>query len=232
VKPFEQSERPTSSFLGNARLLAFAQAIRDALIPASGPCVSMQGELVRANGRLMSELLRNGMCNYYDDGEALATNYYGALMIFLLGTLIENRNRALSDEEVAYFAEARQRLEPDRELALLIRKAEQEEVPLTEEELQKVAALEASNAAVDWEQVLSLAEGCVANWCIANPDLIDSRGRPVEERGVRNLAHVFNPPPAPPPCTLCQGRGFISQTKESGFPELCVCKGGRPRAQH
>ncbi|MDI3287770.1 hypothetical protein [Polyangium sp. 15x6] len=40
-------------------------------------------------------------------------------------------------------------------------------------------------------------------------------------------------PPAPPPrpavCEICKGRGWI-QTDPTRFPDICVCKGGKPSA--
>ncbi len=42
----------------------------------------------------------------------LADNYYGELLLFVLDTMIANRNRALSDDDVAYFTEVRREIEP------------------------------------------------------------------------------------------------------------------------
>ena len=58
MKPFEQDEFPTPSFVGSERFLAFMQSLRDALIPRAGPATSVQGELLRANDRVTSELRR------------------------------------------------------------------------------------------------------------------------------------------------------------------------------
>ena len=97
------------------RLEAFTEALWDALVPREGSCASVQGELIRANARLQGEYFRNGMCNYFGrdrpDG-TLADNHYGELLLFMLDTMIANRNRALSDDDVAYFAEVRRDIEP------------------------------------------------------------------------------------------------------------------------
>ena len=41
-------------------------------------------------------------------------------------------------------------------------------------------------------ELFDRAERCIANWCIANPELVDSEGRAVEERGVRSVEDVVN----------------------------------------
>ena len=84
MRKFEPAEEATETAPGSDRLEAFTKALYQALVPNSGACVSVQGELVRANERL-----------------------------------------------------------------------------------------------------------CFANWCLANPELIDRHGRPVEERGIRDLSALI-----------------------------------------
>ena len=91
------------------RLQAFTKALWDALVPDDSSCASVQGELIRAKDRLDGEHFRNGMGNYFSRDEpdkTLAANYYGELVLFLLDTMIANRNQALADDDVAYFTQA------------------------------------------------------------------------------------------------------------------------------
>ena len=61
MRAIEQSEEAADTSMGSARLQAISKAIYDCLVSGSGPCESVQGELVRANDRICSEHLRNGM---------------------------------------------------------------------------------------------------------------------------------------------------------------------------
>lgn len=225
MTPFDRAEEATDTTPSSERLRAFTKAVWDALVPRTGECVSLQGELIRANERLLSECLRNGMCNYYVDDETVAQNYYGALALLILDTLIANRGGALAADEVAYFADVRSRLARDRTQSLRLRDLEQKEEALTDAEARELEVLSDDPAArVNWEALCNRAERCIANWCLANPELVDRQGRPVEERGVRHLEHLLNPPPPPPKCPRCSGRGFLQPTDERKFPERCSCQ--------
>jgi predicted DNA-binding WGR domain protein len=227
LKFFDPADEATQTAAANERLLAFTQALRDALVPRNGECLSLQGELVRANDRLGSEYFRNGMGNYYEDGVRPEDNYYGKLLLFMLGTLTENRGNALSNEDVAYFSGVRRQVEPYWKLHVRIGELEdKEEATEAElEELEELGSQAAGDDAIAWEDLFNRAERCIANWCIANSDLVDLRGQPLEERGMRNIEHIFNPPPPAPKCPLCQGRGFVEQKESSGFPQRCSCQG-------
>ena len=185
MKKFERADeadaetnRPASE-----RLQAFTKALWDGLVPKHGACTSVQGELVRANDRLLGECLRNGMANYFDPDETLAENYYGALLLFVLDTMIANRNEALSDEDVAYFTEVRRELSPQRDRGLrsdaLYHKAESEGEALTAAEEAELAQLDALPRGPHWEDLFNRAERCIANWCLTNTALIDREGAPV-----------------------------------------------------
>src|SRR4051812_28046342 len=106
--------------MASDRLQLFTKALFDACVPPSGECVSVQGELLRASARLQSEYFRNALYNYYwewDESEEgnpdVAGTYFGALLFFVLDTLISNRNQALDAEDVAYFTMVRSAVEPD-----------------------------------------------------------------------------------------------------------------------
>lgn len=223
-----RASRPPSE-----RLQAFTQSLWQALVPASGPCASIQGELVRARGRLTIELRSSGMENFFqreEPGLALADTYLGGLLLFMLDTLAHDRSGALSASDLAYFAAVREAVEPEwlrvvRENELLER-ADGEE--LTAAEQVELAQLEEGRGGVDWEGLLDRAERCIANYCLANPALVDRGGDPLMERGVADVRHVFEPPPAPPPCPRCNGKGWLPATTPGDFPSFCSCK--RPSA--
>src|SRR5262245_60792312 len=109
---FDRTEEAVESRMSSERLQLFTKALLDACVPLpqSGECGSVQGELIRANTRLQSEYFRNAMGNYYwewgdsDEGNPeVASTFFGALLFFLLDTLISNRNEALDAEDLAYF---------------------------------------------------------------------------------------------------------------------------------
>jgi hypothetical protein len=213
------------------RLRAFTKALWDALVPKQGPCASVQGELIRANERLQAEHYRNGMANYFAPREehtsgALADNYYGELVLFLLDTMVANRNQALTEEDVAYFATMRREIEAQWARALrsdeLYYKADEEKLSQGEEE--ELASLDELRRGPDWEELCSRASRCIANWCLANTMLIDRHGKPVVERGIRDVMHIFDPPPAPRQCGLCEGKGWIPARQENDFPAMCSCR--------
>jgi hypothetical protein len=228
MKRFERSEQGTTC----ERLQAFTKALWQALVPASGECASVQGELVRVHGRLVSEFFREGMGNYYCKGEGnetLAGTFYGQMVLFMLDTLSENRGQALDDDDVAYFAGVRGKVEPDWVLherldALSYQSEDADSPELTDAEKKELAELEAKDPGFEWEELFDRAERCTANWCLANHELIDRKGRNVQEGGVGCVMHVFDPPPPPPPCPLCKGRGWLAPTNPTDFPAVCSCK--------
>jgi hypothetical protein len=227
MKPFDLSEQSTDTSLGSERLQAFLKAMYEAFVPSSGECISLQGELVRASDRLWSECLRNGMCNYYVGDESVAQNYYGDLVLLIIGTLTENKNIALSADDLSFFLETRQRLDADRVRQLRLRDLEQKETALSDAESQALEDLSSSGRVdrIDWEAFCARADRCIANWCIANPELVNRSGKPVVERGgLRNVSSIFSPPPPPQTCVLCGGRGFIQSETPSGFPKRCTCR--------
>jgi hypothetical protein len=122
-----------------------------------------------------------------------------------------------------------QQLHTDRSLSLRVQELEQKEEELSASERTELDELYKNRADfIQWEKFCMRAERCIANWCIANPEIVDLQGRPAEERGgVKNVDHVFNPPPPPPKCALCNGRGFINLPDGRGA-EFCTCQGVRP----
>jgi len=233
VKPFERSDEATHTTPASARLLAFMKALWDAFVPDSGECLSVQGELVRVNDRLVGELLRNGFGNYYeaDDDEKLEDMFYGKMLLFLLDTLVANRGEALDVEDVAYFEAVRGAALVDwnSEHVRRARISELEEKcgdeggdDAVRRELDELE--EAHGDGPDWERIFARAERCVANWCLVNQDLIDRNGRSIEDGGVRRVDHVFNPPPPPPPCPKCNGKGWLPAASAGEFPKACWCK--------
>jgi len=220
VKPFDPSEQATGTELSSPRLQSYHQVLWTALVPRSGECASIQGEMIRAVERLRAELLRNGMGNYYDRGP-LDSNHYGKLLTLVLDTLARSEGSALSTDDVGYFAKARSGLDADR--IAVHRLGEMEEREDASDAERELAQADADAHAIDWNELIHRAERCVANWCIAHPQLVDRRGQPVEERGHRDLRHVFEPPRPPPVCPLCNGKGFIQPTGKNGWPKPCKC---------
>lgn len=211
------------------RLASFTKALWDGLVPASGACEAVQGELVRARERLASEYLRNGMANYFARGgpeETLAHNMYGGLLLFVLDTMNANHGGALSEEDVAYFSEVRRDIEPQwlRGLRSDELYYKGEEAELTEAEQKELALLDEQPRGPHWDQLFERAERCIANWCLANTALIDRQGRAVSIRGVSDIMHIFEPPPLAAPCALCQGKGWLAPKTPSDFPSRCPCK--------
>jgi hypothetical protein len=213
------------------RLAAFTRALWDALVPPSGECVSVQGELVRANGRLQNEHFRNGMCNYYSPdapGHGLADGYYPKLLVFIAKTIAANPNDANDDETVGWFTDlptlAQSDWDKQMRIEAIAQRAEDEDREPTPSENDEMDALDDSEDRVAWEEVFERAELAIANYCRANPVLVDHAGKPIEERGVRDLRHVIDPPPPPPPCPLCNGKGWVAAKDPTEFPTMCSCK--------
>lgn len=183
------------------RLVAFIESLWKALVPETGECISVQGELVRACGRLQNEHFRNGLCNYYAPDEPdqdLAGSYYGGLLLFMTGMLIENRNGPLDAAEVAYFTDVRTRAFEDWRVQRridLLRGDEEEGRKLTKAERAEVERLEAAEGRLDFEELFDRSEIAVANYCVANPELFDRKGKPVVERGIRDIRELFERPP-------------------------------------
>ncbi len=204
-----------------ARLDAFIDSLYRDLVPGSGESATIQGELIRAHARLTTECYREGMGNYYDDeldpNDTFADSPYGQLAVFLLDTLIANRGEPLEADDVAAFAAARRDLEPNwhwrRSVMVLTSRAEgTTEPPLSDAEERELAQLEDAGPTIGWETLLDRAQRCVANWCIAHPDLLDRTSK-------RPLASASAPIPTTP-CPRCEGRGWIDPR---GFAELCPC---------
>lgn len=224
---FERDDEGAYGRLPSERLQAFTKAMWKALVPESGACLSVQGELVRANERLHAEYLRNGMSNYYQPASALTDTLYGSLLVFVLDTLLENRGHSLAEDDVHYFDTARRNAEPDWRTQLridaLVELQEQEGRELTEAEKEELERLEAVDERLAWEALFNRAERCIANWCICNPELVDRNGNAVTERGLANVSQVFASQPAPPTCSRCRGRGWLPPPDPSSFPTICSC---------
>lgn len=218
MRPFDKSEEgdTDASRMPSDRLQAFTDVLWSALVPANGACRSVQGELVRANGRLQREHYCNGMCNYfYRDApsDTLRDTHYGEMALFLLDTLIGNRGGALSPDDVAYFAGVRRQLEPQwhRRLRLYDLQEKDEGGELTEAESAELDALDEAPSEFYWDELFDRAERCIANYCIANPVLVDREGQWIAEGSVHDLRDIFA---ASPQCEAC-GRGA----------EGCECDG-------
>jgi hypothetical protein len=214
------------------RLEAFTRKVWDALVPPSGECVSVQGEMVRAHSRLTSEHYRNGMGNYYTpdhDDHGFADGHYPRLLVFVLEKLIANANAANDALTVDYFRNALECAPRDWQLQRRIddiyEREHEEKRELTEAELDEVDSIAEDPARLAWEELLDRLEIAVANYCIANPLLLDRvSGRPIEEGGVKDIRHIFDAPPAPPACPLCNGKGWLTPTDPTQFPTMCSCK--------
>lgn len=218
----EKKRRPSE------RLQAFTKALWHALVPSEGSCASVQGELIRAKERLRREYFHNGMCNYFhrdDPGETFADNYYGELLLFVLDTMIANSNQAISEDDVAYFSGVRRDVETQWLWAIRSGELEDkgDEEGLSAEEEQELARLDELPRGPDWEAFLNRADRCIANWCLSNTALIDRQGNPVVERGVVDVRAIVEPPPAQPPCALCNGKGWVAPSKAGGSPAMCSC---------
>jgi hypothetical protein len=210
------------------RLQDFTQALLGALVPHSGSCSSVQGELVRAHAILVEELARSRMGNYYPNhvSQQLGATLYSALLVLVLDTLIANRNDGLNPEDVAYLVAARQTLDTDWERALRVMDLA-ESHSLTEAQERELRELEDGGPLLAWEQLLARTERCIGNWCIANPILLDKAGQrvPTSEGGM-DIRSRFEPQSAVAPCGVCGGKGWRTAHPGS-HAELCVCKGGR-----
>jgi hypothetical protein len=200
MRSFDRTEQgdTESGVEASARLEEFTPALWTALVPKLGSCCSIQGELVRANRRLLNEQLQNGLYNYYDHeqqgtADSFGQNNYGRLLLFLLDTLIANRGDALSSEDVGYF-------ERFRELAMIDWKNRPRRLALeprflsdlmSTEERRQYGSLCMESYGFDVEDLYDHAQRCIANWCLANPELIDMEGRPVTEGGLSSLVPLI-----------------------------------------
>ena len=231
MRPFDRSDEATMERPPSDRLQAFTKTLWDALVPRSGECASVQGELIRVSERLQSEYLCNGLANYYappEPGRTLADNNYGRMLLFMLDTLIENRNHPADADDVGWFTEVRRHVEPDWRLQLRMGELEskREDSVLTDAECEELERLVATGSPIGWDGLFNRAQRCIANWCIANTALIDRQGKTVKERAVTDVRHVFEPPAAPPPCSICKGKGWVPAKDPADFPTLCSCKMG------
>jgi len=166
------------------------------------------------------------MGNTYVDDETVSQNYYGGLAHFIIDALKENRGGALSADDVSFFVQVRARLEPDRARFLRVRDLDQAEA-LSPEQLAELESL-ASESSMSWEDFCNRTERCIANWCLSNPEFIDRKGRPIQEQGFGHLEQILTPPPSPPPCSMCNGRGFFQAETPTGFPKRCRCQAPGP----
>lgn len=228
MRRFDRGDEGIDRQLDSERLRAFHKALCDALVPGTGKPVSVQGELVLAFTLLRGPFLLYGMEDYYgdDSSDEFENTFLGEGTLFMLDTLIENRNAPLDDEDLAFFTDVRNVVEADwlvgRRIAELNHKSNESEA--SEVESKELRELEAAGG-LAWEEVLNRADRCIANWCIANPHLVDREGRRVEDRGIREVKTIFEPPPPPPPpCPHCRGKGWLPPMDASQFPERCSCK--------
>lgn len=212
IKAFDREDEGAFDRAPSPRLVEYLTGLAAALIPDSGESTTVQGELLRANLRLASEFLNNGGANYYVEEETLETNYYGALVTFMLDTLIDNRGGGLGVDDVAYFQQVRSDLEEDWARACRINALELSEDALTPEE---VAELQALEPIIDFETLCNRAERCIANWILVNETPIP---RPGFEARVPNL-HATK-------CVRCGGKGFLMPKDPQTFAEICSCKLG------
>lgn len=213
------------------RLTAYVGALWNALVPSSGECASVQGELVRVQGRLSNEHYRNGTGNYYtpyEDHHGFADGVYPQMLVFLCTTLVANANDANDAATVAYFADVLANAPADwnvqQKIDAIGHREHDEDRELTDEENAEIDALDATPGRLHWEELLDRAEIAVANYCLANPVLVDRKGAPAVDGGVKDVRHVFDPPPPPPKCALCNGRGWLPPQSASDFPTVCSCK--------
>ena len=206
------------------RLADFVKRVWEGLVPSSGECVSVQGELIRVPGRLLGELFRNGFSNYYDSDRPRTESHYGGWLEFALGVVLENQGDANTDADLGLLRDARAHLDADyaRELRIRHLQGRFDDDLLTPEEDAEFTQLERGNALIAWEATLTRLERCAANWVLTHPLLVDRKGAPVKEGGVADVRHLFSPPPPPPKCPLCGGRGW-TQADEKRFPERCAC---------
>lgn len=227
----EEADIP-SNRMPSERLVAFLKAMWDALVPDSGACVSMQGELVRAKQRLDNEHYRNGMCNYFDCDQSnlsMSESHYGGMMLFILDTMIENRNDALTEEDVAYFVDVRAVIEPQWRRGMRVNTLydKSEEGTITEEEEAELARIEPLPRGPHWEMFFARAERCIANWCLKNSALVDREGNPVVEGGIRDVNELFEARSERKPsavCATCGGKGWLPPKNAGDFPATCRCK--------
>lgn len=205
------------------RLESFLDAVWKALVPKQGECRSVQGQLVLAIQHLQAVFLRDGPEPYYDtEGSA---NRLVAMLRHVLDTLVANRGEALDPEDVAFFASIRAQVDSDwrrghRRFELL-GKANDETA--SADELAEIERLEATPA-LPWPDLFARAERCVANYCLVSPVLVDRAGAPTSDQGVRDLRHVFAPPPPTPVCASCGGKGWVPAKDASSFPTVCSCR--------
>lgn len=149
------------------------------------------------------------------------------MVLFICDTMIENRNDALEEADVAYFADVRAAIEPQwlRRLRVHTLYDKIEEGTLTEEERAELERIEPLPSGPHWEMFFARAERCVANWCLRNSALVDRRGNPVVEGGIRDIEELFETRrPTAALCSRCGGKGWLPPKKASDPPATCSCK--------
>ena len=115
-------------------------------------------------------------------------------MFFVIDTMIANRNHSLDDEDVAYFGHVRACVGPDWARRRRIEALEEADSP-SDAERKELEGLEVDDASRGfcWDEFLDRGVRCIANWCIANPELIDRDGRPVREGKLRDVRDALEP---------------------------------------
>jgi hypothetical protein len=135
-------------------------ALWDALVPASGPVDTVQGQLMRAQGNLSNEYYRNGMMNYYSSCLEPSPDSYAEQLDFLVETLLPD------DRE--YLARTKARILEDRkhvpEAYALQEKRDESGLSEAEE-----ARFEALCVFKEWEELFDRTERLVLNYCIGHP---------------------------------------------------------------
>ncbi len=153
---------------------------------------------------------------------------YRSHAAFLFDTLVANRNMAIDEEDVAFFRDMREMLDDDytlgcRRYELSLRNEGVTEPELTDEEREELACLR-EKPHIAWSIALMRAERCVANWCIANPELVDRQGKPVVEGAIAKIDDIFEPSPPPAePCSISKGKKWLAPANPSDFPTACLC---------
>jgi hypothetical protein len=166
MRKFDLSEEGSAEHARpqSVRLEQFWTALWGQLVPADG-ALSIQARLMHANARVYLEHMRRGSGTYYEtldrSGEwVVGEGCYLKLLVFLLDTLVRNRNLANRDEDVAYFRKLQHALQND---------------------------WLSQHASVDFEELHDRAVRCIANWCISNPDLVDHEGTAISGPSLRPL---------------------------------------------
>lgn len=161
------------------------------LVPNTGACVSIQGELLRAAAILEHEYRVQRMAIYYVRPD------YRDLAAFVLDVLLANKGKIAGVDDLDAFASARRDLDTDFAVGARLARLQDLDFArkITRAQRRELAALERRDAVVDWADVLPRMKRCVEKWCLTHPVLVDLAGRPVREGGITDLRFVFEPLP-------------------------------------